>query len=130
MIIFLGDINAQISSYRQGLEHVIGPHGSSRVTNDNGNRFLMFCGSNGLCVGNTYFQHKQIHKKTWRSPNGAVENEIDYMCINQRFRSALQNVRVYRGADVGSHRQLLVAKVKLKLKRIQKPTSIKPIAVE
>ena len=39
-------------------------------------------------------------------------------------------MRVYRGADVGSDHQLLVAKVKLKLKRIQKPTSVKPIAVE
>ena len=39
------------------------------------------------------------------------------VCINKRFRGTLQDVRVKRGADVGSDHQLLVAQVKLKLRR-------------
>ena len=64
MVLLLGDMNAQVDSNRQGLEHVIGPHGSAQQTSDNGERLLMFCNSNGICIGNTYFKHKLIHKRT------------------------------------------------------------------
>ena len=36
MALLLGDMKAQVDSNRQGLEHVIGPHGSAQQTNDNG----------------------------------------------------------------------------------------------
>ena len=84
MVLILGDMNAQVDSNRQGLEHVIGAHGSVQQTSDNGERLLIFCNSNGICMDNAYFKHKLIHKKTWRSPDGTVENEIDYICINQK----------------------------------------------
>ena len=53
MVLLLGDMNAQVDSNRQGLEHVIGPHGSAQQTNDNEERLPMFCTSNGICIGNT-----------------------------------------------------------------------------
>lgn len=67
VIIFMGDLNAQIDNNRQGLEH-----GTARQTNDNGVQLLLFCNSNGLCVSNTYFPHKNFNKNTWRSPTGNV----------------------------------------------------------
>ena len=124
MVLLLGDMNAQVDSNRQGLEHVIGPHGSAQQTNDNGERLLMFCNSNGICIGNTYFKHKLIHKRTWRSPDGTVKNEIDYICINQRLISTLRDVRVYRGADIGSDHQLVIVPLKLKLKKILRLRSL------
>lgn len=124
--ILLGDMNAQIDSDRRGWEEVIGPHGSATTTSDNGDRFLSFCGINNVCIGNTYFAHKTIHKKTWRSPDGVTANEIDYISINQRWRSALRDVRVFRGADVGSDHHLLVATIKLKLKAMKMKTVTKP----
>ena len=45
MILLLGEMNAQVDSNRQ--EHATGPHGSAQQTNDNGERLLMFCNSNG-----------------------------------------------------------------------------------
>ena len=87
--LLIGDLNAQISADRQGLEQVIGPHGTATQTNDNGDRLLSFCNTNGLCIGNTYFVHKIIHKKTWKSPDGVTNSEIDYICINNRWRSGL-----------------------------------------
>ena len=101
IVLFMGDLNAQIGTNRLALEHVIGPHGSARGTNDNGERLLMMCNINELCIGNTYFVHKTIHKKTWRSPGETTKNEIDYICISKRWRSAMKDVRTYRGADVG-----------------------------
>ena len=80
--------------------------------------------------GNTYFKHKLILKKTWRSPDGTVENEIDYICISQRLRSTLHDVRVYRGADIGSDHHLVIATLKLKFKKILKPKFDKPYIIE
>ena len=109
--------NAQIGSERKGFEQTIGPHGTAAAHNDNGERFISFCSTNGFSIGNTYFQHKLIHKKTWRSPDGKTLNEIDYICVNNRWKSSLRDVRVKRGADIGSDHYLLVTTVKLRLKR-------------
>ena len=39
------------------------------------------------------------------------------MCISQKFRRSLLDVRVKRGADAASDHHLIVARVRLKLKR-------------
>ena len=36
MVLLLGDMNAQVDSNRQRLEHVTGPHVSAQQSNDNG----------------------------------------------------------------------------------------------
>ena len=71
-----------------------------------------------------------IHKYTWRSPDGHIKNEIYYFCISQIWRSALQDVRRYRGADIDSDHQLSRVSLKLKLKKIKRTFLIKPTAVE
>ena len=53
MVLLLGDMNAQIDRNRQGLKHVIGPHGSAQQTSNNGERLLMFCNLNGTSNTNT-----------------------------------------------------------------------------
>ena len=45
------------------------------------------------------------------------ENPTDQVCIRKKFTRSLQDVRVKRGADVASDHHLLVARLKLKLKR-------------
>ena len=67
LVIVMDDLNAQIGPERTGSEAVIGPHTTGNV-NDNGNRFVEFCARNNLCVCNSFFRHKDIHKKTWISP--------------------------------------------------------------
>ena len=124
--ILMGDLNAKIDNKRDGFQDVIGPYGSARETNDNGERFISFCNTNGFFIGNTQFQHKKIHKNTWRSLNGHVFNEIDYICINKKWRGALQDVRTYRGADIGSDHYLLAAKMQLRLKALKTQKRSKP----
>ncbi|XP_072167451.1 uncharacterized protein [Diadema setosum] len=130
--LLIGDFNAQISKERKGLEQTIGPHGTASTHSDNGVRFISFCTTNGLSIGNTYFQHKLIHKKTWRAPGGKTLNEIDYICINSRWRSSLSDVKVRRGGDVGSDHYLLVGTLRLRLKRRKEGNTaiLRPIAVE
>ena len=44
-------------------------------------------------------------------------NEIDFVCVNKRWRSTAPEVKSYRGADVGSEHYLVKAKLKLKFKK-------------
>ena len=62
--ILMGDMNAQISTNKYGFEQMIESFGSTSHTNNNGERFILFCSINGLCIGNSYFRHKMIHKYT------------------------------------------------------------------
>ena len=125
--LLLGDFNAQIDGNRRGYESVLGPYGASYSRNDNGERLVSFCCTNGICLGNTLFRHKMIHKRTWTSPDGNTEKELDYIGICNRWRTSLHDVRVFRGADVGSDHHLVLAKVRLKLKRHMTSMKKRPI---
>ena len=128
--VLIGDFNAQLGRDRRGLESVIGPHASSNSFSDNGERLMSFCEHNSLCIGNTYFQHRRIHKKTWRSPDGRTLNEIDFVCISQKWRSSLRDTRAYRKADIGSDHYLVRAEMKLKLKPQRQSIPKRPFATE
>ena len=110
-----GDLNAKVGEDNTGKEGIMGKHGLG-VINDNGQRFVDLCSTNDLVIGGTIFPHKKIHKQTWISPDSNTKNQIDHITINRKWRSSLQDVRVYRGADVNSDHYLLTAKLKLKLK--------------
>ena len=91
------------------------------IQNNNGMRLMNFCDEAGLVVGGTMFPHRDIHKGTWRSPNLMYVNQIDHIIISRRHKSFLQDVRAYRGADIGqTDHYLLIGKIKLKLKKIQR----------
>ena len=87
-------------------------------------KFVSFCGLNNFAITTTMFPHKDIHLHTWISPNSINKNQIDHVAINGKFKRSINDVRVQRGADVGSDHNLLVIKLKLKLHKIQG----KPIA--
>lgn len=120
ILLVIGDYNAKVDSNRDGFENVIGPYASSSNTNENGERMRSFCLANSLCMGNTFFQHHDIHKKTLRYPDGSSLNEIDFVCVSKRWRSSLLGVKVQRGADIGSDHYLLLAKCRLRLKKLPK----------
>ncbi|KAL3842166.1 hypothetical protein ACJMK2_020209 [Sinanodonta woodiana] len=86
---------------------------------DNWERLINFCQENYLVIGGTLFEHKDIHKLTWTSPDGRTQSQIDHIIINGRWKHSLQDVRVMRNADIGSDHFLLVAKVTLKLRKVR-----------
>ncbi|CAN0605143.1 unnamed protein product, partial [Ectocarpus sp. 12 AP-2014] len=107
--IILGDLNAQVGKeamYRP----TIGPNSLHDICNDNGTRLVNFAISKNISISSTYFPHKNIHKQTWKSPDGVTLNQIDHVLINSRFKSSIFDVRSYRGADANSDHFLVMAK--------------------
>ena len=58
----------------------------------------------------------------WTSPDGQHQNQIDYILFSQRWRSSIQSAKIRPGADCGSDHELLIAKLRLKLKKVGKTT--------
>ena len=72
-----------------------------------------------------YYSALLIYKRrlyTWTSPDGQHRNQIDYILCSQRWRSSIQSGKTRPGADCGSDHELLIAKFRLKLKKVGKTT--------
>jgi len=112
----MGDFNAKIGTDNNGYEEVMGTQGVGEM-NENGERFADTCALNNITIRGSMFTHNMIHKTTWLSPDHLTENQIDHIWIRNRFRRSLEDMRVKRVADVASDYHLLIAKLKLKLKK-------------
>ena len=77
-----------------------------------------FCQENPLVIANTLFQQHKRKLYTWTSPDGEHQNQIDYILCSQRWRSSIQSAQMRQGADCGSDHELLIAKFRLKLKKV------------
>ena len=65
------------------------------------------------------------HKRrlyTWTSPDGRHRNQIDYILCSQRWRSSIQSAKTRPGGGCGSDQELLIAKFRLKWKKVEKTT--------
>ncbi|VDP42339.1 unnamed protein product [Schistosoma margrebowiei] len=116
LAVLMRDLDAMVGMDNTGYEDIMGRHGLGE-SNENGERFANLCAFSKLIIGGTIFPHKRIHKTTWTSPNHNTQNQIDHICINKVFRRTIENVRTKRGADMASDHHLLVAKMKLELKK-------------
>ena len=54
--------------------------------------------------------------------DGQHRNQTDYILCSQRWRSSIQSAKTRLGADCGSDHELLIAKFRLKLKKVGKTT--------
>ena len=114
----------------RGLECKVGSQETPGVTgrfdlgmwNEAGQRLIEFCQENALVITNTLFQQHKRKLYTWTSPDGQHQNQIDYILCSQRWRSSIQSAKTRPGADYGSDHELLIAKFRLKLKKVGKTT--------
>ena len=93
-----------------------------RVQTEAGQRQIEICQENALVIGNTLFQQHKRWLYTWTSPDGQHRNQIDYILCSRRWKSSIQSAKTRPGADCGSDHQLLIAKFRLKLKKVGKTT--------
>ena len=75
-----------------------------------------------MVIANTLFQQHKRRLHTWTSPDGQHRSQIDYILCSQRWRSSIQSAKARPGADCGSDHKLLIAKFRLKLKKVGKTT--------
>ena len=110
--IIIGNLNAKIGQeaiYRP----IIIKYSLHTLSNDNGIRLINFACSKNIVVASTLFNHKDIHKMTWRSHDGQTHNQIDHLLIDARHVSNLMDVRTFRGANIETgHYYLLISKIR------------------
>ena len=73
------------------------------------------------CTGHSKHPLPTTQEKTLHM-DGQQQNQIDYILCSQRWRSSIQSAKTRPGAECGSDRELLIAKFRLKLKKIGKTT--------
>ena len=119
VLFIIGDWNAKVGS--RETPGVTGKFGLG-VQNEAGQRLIEFCQENTLVRANTLFQQHKRRLYTWTSPDGQPRNQIDCILCSQRWRSSTQSAKTRPGADCGSDHELLMAKFRLKLKKVWKTT--------
>ena len=104
--IILGDLNAKMGCevyYRP----TIGKYSLHENSNENGKLAIDFATSRNMVVCSTYFEHKDIHKATWVSPDGRTKNQIDHVLIDGRHCSNVLDVKSCRGPNIDSDHYLV-----------------------
>ena len=115
VLFIIVDWNAKVGS--QEIPGVTGKLGLE-VQNEAGQRLIEFCQKNALVIANTLFQKHKRRLYTWTSPDGQHQNHIDDILCSQRWRSSTQSAKTRLGAGCGSDHELLIAKFRLKLKKV------------
>ena len=119
LFFIIGDQNAKVGS--QETPGVTGKFGLG-VQNESGKMLIEFCQENTLVIANTLFQQHKRRLHTWTSPDGQHRNQTDYILCSQRWRSSIQSAKTRLEANCGSDYELLIAKFRLKLKKVGKTT--------
>ena len=92
------------------------------VQNEAEERLIEFCQETALVIANNLFQHYKRRFYTWLSPDSQYQNQIDYILCTQRWRSSIESAKARLGAYCCSDHELLIAKFRLKLKKVGKTT--------
>ena len=116
VLFIIGDWNAEVGS--QETPGVTGKFGLG-LQNEARQRLIEFCQENALVIANTLFQQHKRRLYTWKSPDGQYQNQIDYIICSQRWGSFIQSAKTRPGADCGTDHELLIAKFRLKLKKVE-----------
>ena len=118
-----GDFNSKLGLQRQledgSDEQFMGKYGKG-TRNQNGDSLVDFLTVQKLYAGNTHCRHKMCRRTTWRGEirngNGdkmKVLNQIDYVCVPQRFKQAILNGRSYSANLFSSDHCMVVVRLKL-----------------
>ncbi|CAF0883692.1 unnamed protein product [Rotaria sordida] len=133
MYIIMGDFNARIGGKeqrQQNLFNSVGPY-TVDTTNENGGKLIDLCTINNIIVTNTFFKHKLVHQTSWMHPGSKQWHMLDYTLVNKKFRSSIEDCRMYRKAAgaIGTDHHLMRIKIKLHFKSRRKLVQKKGVYV-
>ena len=111
-VFVMGDMNARVGC--EEVDGIVGKWGVPGV-NDNGECLVDLCSERGLFLSNTFFEHKLIHRYTWRRLDGNEEQKglIDFIAVDERLRKDVIDARVVRGMFPDSDHFAVLAKVRM-----------------
>ena len=126
VVLVVGDFNAKIG---KGTQHddeaqILGQFGLG-TRNERGDLLSEFCIGNNLIISNTMFSQHPRRLYTWQGPVKSIRNQIDYILIKKRWKSSIKVAKTLPGADIGSDHQLLIADVRVKLKKTNNTQTVK-----
>ncbi|KAK2704285.1 hypothetical protein QYM36_016623 [Artemia franciscana] len=110
----VGDLNAKVGANCNFCLKVLGLQGLGQISK-NGASLIDFMLSDDLVVGGSLFEHKNVHKYTWTSPDGRRRNQIDHFLIIRSWCTSLLDMCGYRGADAQSYYMLMITQIQTKL---------------
>ena len=105
LVLFQSDFNVGIDNATW--KGVIGQHGDPDI-NKNGRCLLQLCTTNGLCIMNSFFQHKRIYKYTWYGDSLRQRSLIDFCIVSADWSSTVSNCRVKRAVELSTDHHLIV----------------------
>ena len=88
--------------------------------NERGDTMVDLCSRNSLVVMNTMFKQHARRLYNWKSPDKITRHQIDYILCTGRWKSSIKRVTTIPGADCSTDHSLLIAIVKIKLKKTKR----------
>lgn len=125
--VVMGDWNAVVGEGAEG--KVVGKYGLG-VRNERGGRLINFCEENSLVIGNTLFKNHKRRRYTWTSRMSNGRYQLDYIMVQDRYRNCLKSAKSYPGADIDSDHNLVVAEIRIGLKRVRRGKAVVKFNVE
>ena len=117
-LVLLSNFNAHVGIDNATWKGVIGQHGDPDIYK-NGRCLLQFCATNELCIMNTFFQLKKLHRYTWYRDSLGQRSVTDFCIVSADLLSTVSDVRVKKGADLSTDHHLVVCSLKA-LKSLRK----------
>ena len=110
-IVLLGDFNAHVGTDDKTCKGVIARQRDSDI-NRNGKCLLQFCATNRLCIMNTFFWHKEIHKYACLMYNNYRDlvghcSIIDFCIVSVGLFSSVVDVHIKNGAELSTNHHLV-----------------------
>ena len=76
---------------------------------------VLFGAATDVIIGGTIFNHKNIDKMTWRSPDGGTMNQTDHILVQKKHSSDLKDVICKPDVNVDSDHYLVMAKIQARI---------------
>ena len=81
--------------------------------NKNGQRLLELCCYHQLCISNTYFQTKLLHRVSWRHPRSKRWHQHDFFITRREALDSAHFFSTFHNADCDTQHSLVHGKVNL-----------------
>jgi hypothetical protein len=113
--IIMGDWNSVVGD--ESYKNIVGPHDLGRK-NQRSQMLINFCERNRLIITNAWFRKPKRRLYARKVPGNRSRHQLGYILVKHLFRNSVKDVHTLPGADIDSDRNLLVAKICARLKKI------------